>query len=82
MNMFQAYRRKDISETHDSNQVNSPNEIQFEGVVFSDRTVAIRWLTAKKSTSVWDCFEDAMAIHGHPEYGTEIKWLTVPPPKM
>ena len=73
---FTAYRKTDISATHDSNQLNPPDEPQFEGCVFSDGSVVLRWLTAKRSTSVWQSLDDAMAIHGHPEYGTVIVWHT------
>lgn len=70
---FTAYRRA-VPATHDSNQANPPDEPQFEGVIFSDGSVAIRWRTACRSTSVWGSLEDAMAIHGHPEYDTYIVW--------
>ena len=59
---------------HDSNQRNAPDEPQFEGVVFSDGTTVIRWLTDKGSTSVFKSFADMEAIHGHPEYGTRFVW--------
>ena len=75
MKRFIMYRRGDISATHNKMQANSSDEAQFEGVVFSDGTCAIRWLTLVKSTSVWDSFEDAMAIHGHPEYESELEWV-------
>ena len=74
MRTFTMYRRGDLSATHDANQANAADEPQFEGVVFSDGKCAIRWLTAKASVSVWDSFEDAMAIHGHPEYDSELVW--------
>lgn len=73
MRCFTMYRRA-IPGTHDDNQANPPNEPQFEGVVFSDGRVAVRWLTAKRSVSVWDSMEDMLAIHGHPEYGSELVW--------
>jgi hypothetical protein len=57
---------------------NAPDEVQFEGVVFSDGTCAVRWLTAFRSTSVWDSWEDLEKVHGHPEYGTVIEWLDDP----
>ena len=75
MKRFEMFRRDVPDSTHNANQKNAPDAIQFEGVVFSDGRVAIRWLTAKRSVSVWDCLEDALAIHGHPEYGSEIRWL-------
>ena len=76
MRAFIMYRKGDLSGTHNSDQANPPNEPQFEGVIFDDGTVAVRWLTAKKSTSFWNTFEDMMAIHGHPEYGSELVWLS------
>ena len=74
MRTFTMYRREIPTETHDENQRNEPDEPQFEGVVFSDGRVAVRWLTTKRSVSVWDCMEDLLAIHGHPEYGSILVW--------
>ena len=74
MKTFTMYRRGDLSATHDSNQANAPDEPQFEGVVFSDGTCAVRWLTAMRSTSVWASFDELMAVHGHPEYESELVW--------
>lgn len=73
MKRFTMYRRN-VPETHDENQRNPPDEPQFEGVVFSDGRVALRWLTAKRSVSVWDSLDDMLAIHGHPEYDSELVW--------
>jgi hypothetical protein len=72
---FTAYRH-DLAKrgTHNEVQMNAEHEPQFEGVVFTDGTVALRWLTACKSTSVWDSLATMLAIHGHPEYGTDIIW--------
>jgi hypothetical protein len=37
-----------------------------EGVEFSDRTVALRWVSgAHKSTVVWESIESVEAVHGH-----------------
>lgn len=74
MRTFTVFRRGDLSVTHDENQANAPDEPQFEGVVFSDGRVAVRWLTACRSVSVWDSLEDLAKIHGHPEYGSEWVW--------
>jgi hypothetical protein len=79
MHRFTMYRRNVPSTTHDENQRNAPDEPQFEGVVFSDGRVAIRWLTAKRSCSFWDSLADMLAIHGHPEYGSEMTWHDAPP---
>lgn len=55
---------------------NKPDEITLEGVVFRDGKIAVRWLTAKRSTVVWDDWDDFFAIHigTHPDYGTLIRW--------
>jgi len=75
MRRFVMYRRGDISATHNEKQVNNPEEPQFQGIVFDDGVCVIRWLTATKSTSVWNSFEEMMEIHGHPEYESELIWL-------
>jgi hypothetical protein len=71
------YRRNMQGASHDANQMNAPDQPQFEGVEFSDGSVAIRWMTAKRSTAVWACMEDMLAIHGHPQYGSELVWAAV-----
>lgn len=48
---------------------------QFEGVVFSDGTVCLRWMTMSGSFACWPSIDDVLAIHGHPEYGTRIEWF-------
>jgi hypothetical protein len=82
MRMFTMYRRGDISATHNEDTMNPPDEPQYEGVVFSDGSVAIRWRTAKRSTSVWASMEDMMAVHGHPEYDSELVWETPDPAQV
>lgn len=74
MKLFTMFRRQVPTETHDENQRNAPDAPQFQGVVFDDGRVAVRWLTAKRSVSVWDSMDDMLAIHGHPEYGSELVW--------
>jgi hypothetical protein len=44
----------------------------YEGVMFSDGTVVVRWLTEFRSHSVWKDWNDFYQVHGHPEYGTRI----------
>ena len=67
-----AVYREHTTEHHTEMHQNAPDEIQFEGVVFSDGTTVLRWCTPLRSTSVWASFEDAMGVHGHPEYGTSV----------
>ena len=74
MRTFTMYRRSVPTDTHDENQRNAPDQPQFEGVVWSDGTCTIRWLTAKAATAVWSSLDDMLAIHGHPEYGSELVW--------
>lgn len=72
MKRFTAYRQSVPDETHGEDHKNAPEEVQYEGIVFTDGTCVLRWRTAVSSCSVWDSFESAMRIHGHPEYGTRI----------
>lgn len=36
-----------------------------EGCVFSDGTVALRWLTEHRSTVIYESAREVLAIHGH-----------------
>lgn len=72
---FECYRPNPPEGYRDQGVANAPEEVQFEGVVFSDGTVCIRWLTQFRSHSVWQSWDDVEKVHGHPEYGTEIRWL-------
>lgn len=78
MRRFTVYRRGDLSATHNADQANPPDEPQFEGVVFSDGTVAQRWLTAVRSTAIWIDFDSMWRIHGHDgpdqNHGTVLVW--------
>lgn len=46
----------------------------LEGCVFSDGSVAVRWLTLNHSTAVWPSLNDFLAIHGHSDYGSFVVW--------
>ncbi|HAY46936.1 MAG TPA: hypothetical protein DCY55_11730 [Gammaproteobacteria bacterium] len=82
MKRFTAYRDDMDTHhaTHNSDQKNPEGEAQYEGIIFTDGTCAIRWLTAAASTSVWASFCTAMKVHGHPEYGTRIVFHDEPEP--
>ena len=58
--------------------MNAPDEPQFEGVVFESGKTVICWMTAIKSVSVFDTFEQMWDVHGHPEYDTELVWESLP----
>ncbi len=45
-----------------------------EGVMFSDGTCAMRWLTAIASTAVYARIGDVVAIHGHGGK-TKVSWI-------
>ncbi len=79
MRRFRGYRRTPPQEYCDQGVANAPDEVQYEGVIFSDGTVCVRWLTAYRSHAIWADFATFWKIHGHPEYGTEIEWLDGPP---
>lgn len=78
MRRFVGYRPNPPQEYYAAGAANAPDEPQYQGVEFDDGTVACRWLTEYRSTSIWASWQDFYNIHGHPEYGTEIKWLDWP----
>lgn len=39
--------------------------IVAEGYEFSDGVVALRWMSDKQSTAIYDNMNDLIAIHGH-----------------
>lgn len=73
---FTAYRRNLSGRgTHIPGvQANPDDQPQYEGVVFSDGTCVLKWLTAAKSVSIFGTLAEMLSIHGHPEYGTDIEW--------
>lgn len=71
---FAGYRPEPPTEYVAKGITNAGGAPDYEGVVFSDGTVAVRWLTEHRSVSVWQNFAEFEAVHGHPEYGTRIEW--------
>jgi hypothetical protein len=81
MKLFIGYRPSPPQTYYEQGAANPPDEPQYEGVVFDDGTVAVRWLTQYRSHSIWPDYQTFYEIHGHPEYGTIIEWLPTPPSK-
>ena len=75
MRRFRCYRPMPPEGYAAEGLANGPKDVQFEGVVFSDGTACVRWLTAFGSHSVWNSWEDLERVHGHPEYGTYFEWM-------
>lgn len=75
MKRFIGYRKVPPVEYLKKGTAAPPDEPQYEGIVFTDGSVALRWRTEFKSTSIWASYEDFYHVHGHPEYGTIIEWL-------
>ncbi len=72
---FIGYRREVPEHYVSGGYGNEGTEAQYEGVLFTDGTVVLRWLTHFRSTSVWSSFDEMFAVHGHADYGTEIVWI-------
>ena len=82
---FTVYRKaiNDVgAKTHNNASMNADDEPQYEGVIFTDGTVVLRWLTKFGASEFFDNIEAALTIHGHPEYETEIIWHDGPAPKI
>ena len=69
---FAGTRPQPPAEYRDKGITNAGTAPDYEGVIFGDGTVVIRWLTTFRSHSVWACWADFYQVHGHPEYGTVI----------
>lgn len=75
MKRFVGYRPRVPEHYQTQGYGNKSDEAQYEGIIFSDGTVVLRWLTLYRSTSVWSSWDEMMRVHGHPDYGTYIVWL-------
>lgn len=51
-----------------------PDVSPLEGCLFSDGSLAVRWMTLNHSTAVWPSLDDFLAIHGHADYASYIVW--------
>jgi hypothetical protein len=69
---FAGYRPDPPGEYRAKGITNGGGSADYEGAIFSDGTVVVRWLTQFRSHSVWSSWEDFYQVHGHPEYGTRI----------
>ena len=58
MRCFHLERLRDVSGISGTGRV-------AEGVVFSDGSAVVRWLTAVSSTCVYESIDAVKAIHGH-----------------
>lgn len=78
MRTFTVYRTKarEVVNDIEKNNYREADEPQFEGVIFHDGRVAVRWFTETKSVSFWDSLEDLKKVHiyAHPDYGTRIEY--------
>ena len=67
MRRFVLYRREDVSGISGTGFV-------AEGVRFSDGAVALRWLRAPHTISVYPSVDALLAVHGH-RGRTELRWV-------
>ena len=78
MRRFEVYRAAPPADYAETGAARPPDEVQVEGVLFTDGTVVLRWQTLAHSTAIFPTWEMFEQIHGHPEYGTVIRWLDAP----
>ena len=65
MELSDAGPRVFVLERHVDETGISGTGIVAEGVVFSDGTCAMRWISEHRSTAVYATLDDLRAIHGH-----------------
>lgn len=75
MRRFQLYHSNPPEGHREIGIAAAPDEVQLEGVEFTDGSVSVRWMTEFRFFSNWDNFGIFYKVHGRPEYGTEIRWL-------
>lgn len=75
MRRFEGYRSHPPEDYVTKGITNAGADKDYEGVIYSDGTVAIRWMTKYQSHSVWPDWDTFYYVHGHPEYGTAIRFL-------
>lgn len=69
---FKGYRPNPPAGYAEKGTTNSGETPDYEGYIFSDGMVAVRWLTTFRSVSIWTCWDDFWNVHGHPEYETNV----------
>jgi hypothetical protein len=78
MRTFTVYRTnaRNLKSEVEKDNYNDSETPQFQGVEFDDGTVAIRWLTPNRSTSIWQNLETLKKVHiyAHPDYGTRVEY--------
>lgn len=77
MQCFAGFRPNPPQEYTEKGITNGGEKPDYQGVVFDDGTVAVRWMTQYGSHVIWPDFATFYAVHGHPEYGTRIVWYEV-----
>jgi len=73
--VFEGYRPKPPSQYVDAGLTNSGDKPDYVGFVTPQGRVVLEWQTAYKSVTIYDDWDSFWHITGHPEYGTEIRWL-------
>jgi hypothetical protein len=71
---FVAYRPHPPEEYKEKEITNAGKSADYEGVIFNDGTVVLRWRTQFRSHSIWASWDDFWHVHGHSEYGTWIEF--------
>jgi hypothetical protein len=72
--LFVGYYAKPNPQSAAAGIINDADEPQFQGVVFDDGTVAVRWLTTFRSHSTWANYRSFFRVHVA-QQGTRIEWV-------
>lgn len=67
MKRFQLVRDVDVTGV-------SGTGLVAEGIVFTDGTAVLRWLTDNSSTAIYTSIDMLILIHGH-DGSTRIRWI-------
>jgi hypothetical protein len=78
MRLFVGYYPNPNPESATAGIINTKDQPQFQGVVFDDGTVAVRWLTLFRSVSTWKDYRAFYRVHVA-QQGTRVEWVSPDP---
>ncbi len=76
--MFVGYRPAPPEEYVSKGLTNSGAKPDYIGWETPQGRVVLEWQTSYKSVTIYDSWDDFWHITGHPEYGTELKFIDLP----
>ncbi len=78
MKLFLGYRPLPPQEYVERGLTNAGKKPDYVGVVMPSGQVILEWQTGVNSVTIYPDYDSFYKITGHPEYGTQLKFIEVP----